>query len=91
MSSCFDSERPDTDDTDSQFSFSNTSSPSQVILGTSLLPDSVIVMLYPSLFFAHHKLLRSAQHTCNKSSIAREISPMLIIQYIVSVNKWHQM
>ncbi|XP_023724637.1 NGFI-A-binding protein homolog isoform X2 [Cryptotermes secundus] len=30
-SSCFDSERPDTDDTDSQFSFSNTSSPSQEV------------------------------------------------------------
>ncbi|XP_021920374.1 NGFI-A-binding protein homolog isoform X5 [Zootermopsis nevadensis] len=31
VSSCFDSERPDTDDTDSQFSFSNTSSPSQEV------------------------------------------------------------
>ncbi|XP_069688585.1 NGFI-A-binding protein homolog isoform X1 [Periplaneta americana] len=31
MSSCFDSERPDTDDTDSQFSFSNASSPSQEV------------------------------------------------------------
>ncbi|XP_046987015.1 NGFI-A-binding protein homolog [Schistocerca americana] len=30
-SSCFDSERPDTDDTDSQFSFSNVSSPSQEV------------------------------------------------------------
>ncbi|XP_066992843.2 NGFI-A-binding protein homolog [Anabrus simplex] len=30
-SSCFDSERPDTDDTDSQLSFSNTSSPSQEV------------------------------------------------------------
>jgi len=48
VSSCFDSERPDTDDTDSQFSFSNTSSPSQVILITSLFSNSILAMLHSS-------------------------------------------
>ncbi|GAB6031952.1 hypothetical protein CHUAL_010334 [Chamberlinius hualienensis] len=35
MSSCSDPERPDTDDTDSQYSFSNTSSPSQDVHDSS--------------------------------------------------------
>jgi len=72
-SSFFDSERPDTDDTDSQFSFSNTSSPSQVIIITLLFAVCLLVILHSVFNFqlstSHHEMISEQMSDQNSNCV----------------------